>query len=205
VAASPSVALVRIGLAVMAAALALVAGVHSASASTAASCNYGPAKQAFARWNDPASYTLVPGGSFEAGAPGWTLLGGARVLDGNESFYVRSTSDRHSLAIPPGGSATTAPFCVGLNRPTIRFFVRNGGSSASQLRVRVVFRGLFGILGILDGGSISAPSSWTPTPVMLATLNAPLGTTSAQFVLTPINSTGGWRIDDFYVDPWVNV
>jgi hypothetical protein len=40
---------------------------------------------------------------------------------------------------------------------------------------------------------------------MLATLNAPLGTRSAQFVFTPTDSTGAWRIDDFYVDPWVNV
>jgi hypothetical protein len=183
-------------------ALALAASVQAASAGS--SCNYGPATQPFARWGDLASYTIAPGGSFEAGAPGWALTGGARVVDGNESYYVRSRYDRHSLVLPPGSTATTAPFCVSLNRPTIRFFARNSGSSASQLRVRVVFRGLLGVLGILDGGKISAGSSWSPSPVMLATLNAPLGTTSAQFVFTPLNATDAWRIDDFYVDPWVN-
>jgi hypothetical protein len=193
----------RLSAVLVAATLAVAMSAQSASA--AGSCNYGPATQPFAPWGDLASYTIAPGGSFEAGVPGWALVGGARVLDGNESYYVRSGSDRHSLVLPPGSAATTAPFCVSLNRPTIRFFARNVGSNVSQLRVRIVFRGLLGILGILDGGKISAGSSWSPSPVMLATLNAPLGTTSAQFVFMPLNATAAWRIDDFYVDPWVNV
>ena len=40
---------------------------------------------------------------------------------------------------------------------------------------------------------------------MLATLHAPLGTKAAQFVFSPTDSSGAWRIDDLYVDPWVNV
>jgi hypothetical protein len=197
---------VRLGLALGAAALALLATAPVSQATTSAStCNYGAASHPFATWGDPASYTLVPGGSFEAGAPGWTLGGGARILAGNESFYVHSALDRYALAIPPGGSATTAPFCVSLLRPTIRLFVANGGSSTSRLRVRVVYRGLLGILGVLDGGTITAGPAWKASPIMLATLNAPLGTKAAQFVFTPADSTGTWRIDDLYVDPWVNV
>ncbi len=196
----------RIGFALVAATLAVLASAPASQASASgATCYYGTASHPFAPWGDVASYTLVPGGSFESGAPGWTLAGGARVVYGNESFFVRTASDRYSLAIPTGGSATTAPFCVSLLRPTIRFFVVNGGSSASQLRVRVVFRGLLGILGILDGGTITAGRAWNVSPVMLATLNAPLGTRSAQFTFTPADSAGAWRIDDLYVDPWVNV
>ena len=26
-----------------------------------------------------------------------------------------------------------------------------------------------------------------------------------EFVFTPADSSGAWRIDDLYVDPWVNV
>jgi hypothetical protein len=196
----------RLGLVVVAAALALLAATSSSWAGTlTSSCTYGAASRPFVPWGDLASYTLVPGGSFEAGAPGWTLADGARVVSGNESFYAHSPLDRYSLALPAGSSATTAPFCVSLVRPTIRLFVANGGSSTSKLRVRVVFRGLLGVLGTLDGGTITARPSWNASPVMLATLNAPLGTKSAQFVFTPADSTGAWRIDDLYVDPWVNL
>ena len=197
---------VRLGLVVVAAALAWLAATPSSRASTlTSSCTYGAASHPFVPWLDLASYTLVPGGSFEAGVPGWTLAGGARVVSGNESFYAHSALDRYSLALPAGSSATTAPFCVSLVRPTIRLFVANSGSSTAKLRVRVVFRGLLGVLGTLDGGTITARPSWNASPVMLATLNAPLGTKSAQFVFTPADSTGAWRIDDLYVDPWVNV
>ena len=193
----------------MALVAALVVGLTAAPASPAttgsSSCTYGPASRPFASWGDVASYTLVPGGSFESGTPGWTLSGGARVVSGNESYYANSTSDSHSLSLPSGSSATTAPFCVSLNRPTIRLFVANGGSSSSRLRVKVVFRGVLGVLGVLDGGTIGAGSAWNASPLMLATLNAPLGTKAAQFVFTPTDSSGAWRIDDLYVDPWVNV
>jgi len=203
--ARPSAVRMRIVVALVAAIGLALAGASASSAATGSSCNYGAPSHPFASWGDVASYTLVPGGSFESGAPGWTLSGGARVVYGNESYHANSWSDYHSLYLPAGSSATTAPFCVSLNRPTIRVFVANGGSSSSQLRVKVVFRGLLGILGILDGGTVRAGGSWQPSPIMLATLNAPLGTKAAQFVFTPTDSSGAWRIDDLYVDPWVNV
>jgi hypothetical protein len=205
VAAHLSAARGRLVVLLISAILAALAAAPLSSAASSSPCNYGTASHPFASWGDIASYTLVPGASFESGAPGWTLAGGARVVSGNESYYVNSRSDSHSLALPTGSSATTPPFCVSLNRPTIRLFVANGGSSASRLRVKVVFRSLLGVLGIADGGTFSAGPAWKPSPIMLATLNAPLGTKSAQFVFTPADSSGAWRIDDLYVDPWVNV
>ena len=185
--------------------LAALAATSVSSAATSSSCNYGASSHPFASWGDISSYTLVPGASFESGAPGWTVSGGAKVVSGNESYFANSRSDSHSLSLPTGSSATTPTFCVSLTRPTIRLFVSNGGSSTSKLRVKVVFRGLLGVLGILDGGTFTAGPAWNPSPIMLATLNAPLGTKSAQFVITPADSSGAWRIDDLYVDPWVNV
>jgi hypothetical protein len=206
VAAHLSAARGRLGvLLLISAILAALAAAPRSSAATSPSCNYGPASHPFASWGDVASYTLVPGGSFESGALGWTLAGGARVVSGNESYYANSPSDSHLLALPTGSSATTPPFCVSLNRPTIRVFVANDGSTSSRLRVKVVYRGLLGVLGVLDGGTFSAGPKWNASPIMLATLNAPLGTKSAQFVFTPADSSGAWRIDDLYVDPWVNV
>jgi hypothetical protein len=194
--------------------LALAAAVAAAAlASTAqanagllpgSGCNYPAAEHPFAPWNDPASYSLMQGGSFENGASGWTLAGGAKIVNGNESFYTQSKLDAHSLSIPGGGIAATPPFCVNLTRPTFRFFVANSGSSSSRLRVKVVFRSVLGVLGILDGGTFASGSSWQPSPVLLATLNAPLGTNSVQFTFVPIDGAGAWRIDDIYVDPWVD-
>jgi hypothetical protein len=178
------------------------AGLVTASAD---SCDAPALAQPFARWGDRASYKLVGDGGFESGGQGWTFSGGAKVVAGNESYSAHSSSDRSSLALPAGASATTPRFCVSLVRPTIRLFVSNGGSSASRLSVKVVFRGPLGILGTLDGGTIAAGKAWQPTPIMLATLNAPLGTDSAQFVFSTKADGGVWRIDDAYVDPWVNV
>ena len=54
---------------------------------SAGNCTTGALEQPFRRWLDPLRYALVPGGSFESGAPGWTL-GRASVGSGNETFYV---------------------------------------------------------------------------------------------------------------------
>jgi hypothetical protein len=182
----------------------LAASTSSAGILPGSGCNYPPAIQPFRPWADAASYSLMQGGSFEAGASGWALAGNARVVSGNESYFVTSRGDSRSLAIPAFSSAMTPPFCVNLTRPTFRFFASNTGASTSRLRVRVVFRSILGILGILDGGTVAAGSAWTPSPIMLATLNAPLGTNNVQFVFTPSDTAGSWRIDDVYVDPWVD-
>ena len=47
----------------------------------------------FTPWLDPMHYTLLPGGSFEGGAAGWTLSGGARVMSGNETYKVNGAGD----------------------------------------------------------------------------------------------------------------
>ena len=48
--------------------------------------------QPFARWNDAASYFPAPGGTFESGAPGWTLTGGASVQVGGNTFLSGGSS-----------------------------------------------------------------------------------------------------------------
>jgi hypothetical protein len=197
----------RVALAAIFVLGALVSAAPAANAGLlpGSGCNYPPAQHPFTRWLDLASYSLMQGGSFEGGATGWTLAGNARVVPGNETFYVHAAGESRSLSIPSGSSATTPQFCVNLTRPTFRFFAANGGSSSSRLRVKVVFRGLTGVLGILDGGTVSAGSAWQPSPIMLGTLSAPLGTNSVQFTFTPSDNTGAWRIDDVYVDPWINL
>src|SRR5215210_5880535 len=73
----PALALLIFALAAPAA----QAGKNSTPAglTVTASCEYTGFEQPFANWGDSNSYLLAPGGSFESGAPGWTLSGAAAV------------------------------------------------------------------------------------------------------------------------------
>ena len=93
----------------------------------ASSCT--TSSKVFAPWGDYRNYQLVPGGAFEAGTPAWSLSGGAKVMAGNEPFYVRSKLDKNSLYLPNGSSALSPTVCFGLGDWHARFFVRNVGSA----------------------------------------------------------------------------
>src|SRR5437763_5028539 len=112
-----------------AAAMFLVAA-PSASAGllvkSATDCTTPTLEQPFTHWGDNSSYVLAPQGSFENGAGGRSL-NGASVYSGNESYKVGGASASHSLKISPGGSAVTPTMCVGLDKPTLRFFAHSSG------------------------------------------------------------------------------
>jgi hypothetical protein len=161
--------------------------------------------QIFAPWGDAAYYQLAPGGSFEAGSFPWLLTRGAKVVDGNEPFYVGGAEHRRSLYLPSKSSAYSPPACFGLGHWNIRFFAVNTGSPRSTLRVSVVVRHLLGTLSILDGGTVPHTGVWQPSPkigLLVSNLTSLLGGRSISFQFTPTGSGGAWRIDDVYVDPW---
>ena len=94
-------------------------------------------EQPFKRWLDPAKYFLVPGGSFEDGAPaGSSTAAPSSAATSRSSCTARSEGS--SLSIPNGASATTPAMCVTLLHPDLRFFVRNKGSLLGLLRVDVL-------------------------------------------------------------------
>jgi hypothetical protein len=178
------------------------------AASSAATCPE-PEGRPFLRWLDLAQYGLAPGGDLERAA-GWTLSGGAKLVRGNESFMVHSARDVSSLSLPTGSSATTAPFCVGIEHPTIRFFARNGGSLLSLLKVEVLFEDVLGTRRALPVGVAVGGSRWQPSlpmplllnvlePVLALDLNA---AATVQLRFTPVGQGSGWQIDDLYVDPF---
>jgi len=76
--------------------LAVVSTAVWASAGSAAITCGGEASRPFLPWLDPTPYTLAEGGSLES-TTGWALSGGARLVSGNEPFYVHSTSDGRTL------------------------------------------------------------------------------------------------------------
>jgi hypothetical protein len=193
-------------------AITLAFGAGPAAAGLGISCP-DPTSRPFAPWNDYANYALAPNGGFESGSTGWTLSGGAKVVSGNESFYVRSSLDRYSLSLPAGSSATTAPMCIQLFSGHMRFFTANAGASSSRLKVQVLYNGGVGsllgsvgrLLGLSEVGYVSSGAKWQPTPqIGMLGGTLPLLTSSVQFRFTAVDSVGSWRIDDVYLDPFLS-
>ena len=159
----------------------------------------------FAPWGDYRNYLLVPGGAFEAGTPAWALSGGAKVVAGNEPFYVRSNLDKNSLYLPNGSSALSPTVCFGLGDWHARFFVRNVGSAQGRLKVDVTVKSLLGLVSLLDGGSISGTGVWAPSPdigLTLTNLCSLLGVKAISFRFRPVGSGAAFQVDDVYLDPW---
>jgi hypothetical protein len=160
----------------------------------------------FARWGDNNSYTLVPGGTFEAGALPWALSSGANVAAGNESYYVNASSDHHSLSLPSGSSATSPAVCTSIYHPTLRLFVNNPGAATSRLRVEALYPGLLGGVQVARLGELAGTSTWQASPELQLTVTNLLATlslsqTAIAFRFTPEGAGGQWRIDDVYLDP----
>ncbi len=192
---------------VLALVLGLLAAAPAAQAATTTGCDDQPLSRPFLPFLDPALYTPVTDGGFEAGGVGWKLTGGAGVVAGNESFQVGGAADTRSLRLPSGSSATSAPLCIGVLHPTARLFVRNTGLPLSTLAVEAIVTDRTGILSRLPIGVVAAGPAWTPTlPLpILQNLTAALdadGTVDLQLRLTPVGLGGSWQIDDVYVDPY---
>ena len=161
----------------------------------------------FSAWGDSASYARLLNGSFEGGSTAWTLGGGARVVSGNEPFFVGgNTADSHSLLLPAGSSAYSGTVCFALGDWNLRFLMRNVGSSSGALHIQVVVPSLLGgLLTILDGGTVSSGSSWAPSPrlqLLLCNVTSLLGTKAVAFRFTPVGAGAAYQIDDVYLDPW---
>ena len=172
---------------------------------SAQGCPVDPLEQPFRPWLDPADYVLAPGGTFEHGASRWSL-DGARVVSGNEPYYVHGAGETKSLALPAGATATSGTICVGLEEPTVRLFVRSSSPSLlSKLKVEVLFEDAFGNVKAAPIGQVPAfdSTAWNPyLPMAIGVNLLPLidGKTPIQLRFSAQGSAG-WQIDDVYVDP----
>ncbi|MGN6277006.1 MAG: hypothetical protein ACTHNP_13915 [Solirubrobacterales bacterium] len=176
------------------------------SAATAQACSYTGAEQVFQPWGDSNSYVLAPNGGFEAGGTGWALSGGAKTVEGNESFYLNGAGDSHSLSLPSGSSAVSSPICMALDTPTFRLLARNTGDTSSGLRVEAIYP-LLGLIHTKTISTVYAGPSWAPSQQMstVLTLSTIVGTlipSSVQIRITPVGSGGNWQVDDLYIDPF---
>jgi hypothetical protein len=196
----------RLGL--VAAALTVAAFVPSTAyagllAADATSCEEQTFSQPFLPWADPASYTLQPGGDFEPGSPAWDATAGAAATTVNEPWTVTDEYDGRSLSLTSGASATSPSICVGIEHPDIRFFAK-ASSSFAALKVEVFFIDANGDTQSLTIGNVSGNNGWSPTVQMPIVANLlpllPGSKTPVAFRLTA--TSGSWKVDDFYVDPY---
>jgi hypothetical protein len=164
--------------------------LFAAPAAARADCPAQPLAHTFLPWLDPAWYEAAPDGALESGGAGWTLTGGAAVVDGNNPYQPGASA----LSLPAGASATTAPVCVDIAHPTVRFFARGG---SGPLVVTVVFRDLLGNQDELPVGTVLGSAGWSPSAVMPV-----LGNLLSQQVSFRFTSLGDWRVDDVFVDPY---
>jgi hypothetical protein len=198
----------RITLLLTIASLAATAAVAApARASDAAGCPATALSQPFAPWLDPSQYGLVAGGDFESVHSGWSL-DGASVADDNEPWTVNDQNDHRSLSLGADGSATSPVVCLGIEDPTLRFFVRNDGSPLSTLLVSATYDGADGSPVTVPLATVTAGPAWQPSqqvPVLLNLLSAPVasdGSTYVRFAFTAVGDGGSWSVDDVYLDPF---
>jgi hypothetical protein len=185
---------------VFACVLAGVAATARAT-STALAPNCGSTSAVFSRWSDYSPYYFAPNGGFEKGTTGWTLAGAAAIASGNDAFAL-SGAGKSALSLGAGSSASIS-VCYGLTYPAIRFVAAGVGGNA-VVHVRVYSRSLLGVLSVLDGGTFTVGSGWSPAPklsTLFSALAAPLGTESMQIQISV--DSGKALIDDLYVDPFL--
>ena len=195
-------------LAALVAAVLLALAPGAAKAADAASCDGGTVSRPFLPWLDLAQYELAPNGGFEAGSASWTLDGGAQLAGDNEPWHVRDAGDGQALELAAGASATSSAMCVRLLDPTMRFFVRNQGSSDATLTVHALFTGLLGQDRDVRIATLHGGDDWRPTqPIaILANLSSlPLlgdGSTDLRIRLEAQGDGADFTVDDVYVDPF---
>jgi hypothetical protein len=190
----------------MAAAVATTAAVAAPAnagvlTKSATDCGDPVLTQPFKPWLDSAYYKPVD--DFESGSDGWTLAGGAKVVDGNAAQRVGGAAHAKSLLLPAGSSAISPPVCVGLNEPTLRYFTRKNSGLLSTLTVSVQVQLELGLWVTLPIG-VDLGGAWHPSLPSLVVANLlpllPPDMTAVRFKFAPLLG-GSWQIDDVYVDP----
>jgi hypothetical protein len=162
--------------------------------------------QAFAPFSDLGLYTPVANQGFEAEATGWTLTGGATVVDGNEPWTIGGRGDSHALDLPAGATAVTAPVCIDQTYPHFRLFARNAGSAKRSLEIDVLYFDTKGkLLATKPYGYESASAGWQPTPPIAIDVwdkSAAGAAAPVAFRFMPKGNDAHFVIDDVYVDPY---
>ncbi len=172
------------------------------AAGTEKACPETTLLQPFTSFGDSGYYSLVPGGSFEAGEPRWSTVGPAVVGPGSETYDVTHTPGSFSMALAVGGSTQSPYMCVEPNDRTFRFFLRAGTPSAT-VAVSLIYKGPLGLPVVVSSKSVTVGSGWELSPTLHtgAAIVSSVSGGSAQLALGFTATKGVVRIDDVYLDP----
>jgi hypothetical protein len=188
--------LTSLSLAVVLGALAVAAPASAAKKKPdAAPCPDRTFSRVFSAFHDRSLYTPAPDGDFEAGAVGWSLTGGASVVDESSSILLGDALGGRSLELADGASAVSPDICVTQGFPSFRFVTRGPG----VVRVAVLYREG----RVKKAGRVRAGAAWRVSrKVSLAQgrFRVKRGRT-ANVQLRFTASGGPVRVDDVYVDP----
>lgn len=181
---------------------AVCAAVAAFPSAAEAACPDKASRQVFSRFGDYNWYFAAPGGTFEPGTASWTHSGSS-VVYGNETYFVNSTTDRQSLRVPSGASATSPSFCVSAQHPTLRLFAKKLSGSGGTLTVDIVTS-----TGTTVAGTVANSGqyvTWRPTQSLdLASRLALSATVTSMYVRLRVraDSAGAWGVDDVFIDPY---
>jgi hypothetical protein len=179
--------------------LAAIGAASLALAPAAQAACTDPTTQVFAPWGDNAFYALAGGGSFEAGAPGWTLSGGAKIVrDLDNGLASDGAADEYALELGPDAVAISPPICVTKDSAQFRFLanVLVGTTKTANTQVVVRYQGK-------DNKSFDLTSpagrSVPLGAISLASGQFQDGTTVSLKFRSLAKATV--RVDDVYMDP----
>jgi hypothetical protein len=172
----------------------------AAPALASAACPQGATSYPFAAEGDHASYTLVTGGVFAEGAPGWVLSNAEVVREGQQEGGIV-----YALSLKPRGVAVSPAFCVSSEFPTFRFRYRQkrGGG---KLYVHVQWTDGSGSHDV-PAAELEGNRRWASSPVLqlasLLPLEGPASTlTTVRLVFGTSHPGLEWAIADVYIDPY---
>lgn len=159
-------------------------------------CTPLPTSKAFAKIDgDTADYSPAPNGTFENGAAGWTLTGGAKVATANETLGI--APGKKALQMPLLSTATSPSFCVDESHPHFRFAFKVDNAVLTGFIAYVIYRDAAGKVTNIELVSSKilalSPSMWQATPksplATLIPLNPGTKTASVQLKLTALSPT----------------
>ena len=170
--------------------------VTSSAVPAGAACTPLPTTKAFQNVDgDAADYSPAPNGTFENGTGGWTLTGGAKVANANETLGI--SPGTKALQMPLMSTATSPNFCVDESNPHFRFAFKVDNAVLSGFIAYVIYRDAAGKITNIELVSSKllalSPSTWQATPnnplATLIPLNATAKTASVQLKLNCLSPT----------------
>jgi hypothetical protein len=181
--------------------------MQAAYASPHNACGQRFIEQPFTQWDDLADYFLVKQGDMAENADQWDL--GTGELAAEDNPYTLHADVPASLSLGEGDTATAPMVCVGVDTPTMRFFVKNTGAETGTLKVSMTYEdGSYDThtVELATLTSADAGAEWTPSPVvdLTAPLVALLDDDEAPvwFSFSAEGEGSAWLLDDVYVDPY---